>query len=120
MSGNKKYTFRKFLAIAVWVLLGSGTVVLLIAAITKKDNERITGIEIHISGVQNNYFIDKKDVLELLGKVNGKELHQSSVSSLDLAAMERKLESDQWVKKAEIFFDNIQFIPASWAKFIFP
>jgi cell division protein FtsQ len=106
MSGNKKYTFRKFLAIAVWVLLGSGTVVLLIAAITKKDNERITGIEIHISGVQNNYFIDKKDVLELLGKVNGKELHQSSVSSLDLAAMERKLESDQWVKKAEIFFDN--------------
>jgi cell division protein FtsQ len=90
----------------VWVLLGSGTVVLLIAAITKKDNERITGIEIHISGVQNNYFIDKKDVLELLGKVNGKELHQSSVSSLDLAAMERKLESDQWVKKAEIFFDN--------------
>ena len=51
MSGNKKYTFRKFLAIAVWVLLGSGTVVLLIAAITKKDNERITGIEIHISGV---------------------------------------------------------------------
>ena len=61
MSGNKKYTFRKFLAIAVWVLLGSGTVVLLIAAITKKDNERITGIEIHISGVQNNYFIDKKE-----------------------------------------------------------
>lgn len=106
MSGRKKYTFRKFLAIAVWILLGSGTVVLLIAAITKKDNERVTGVEIHISGVQNNYFIDKKDVLELLGKVNRKKLNQSSVSSLDLAAMERKLESDQWVKKAEIFFDN--------------
>jgi cell division protein FtsQ len=106
MSGNKKYTFRKFLAIAVWILLGSGTVVLLIAAITKKDNERVTGVEIHISGVQNNYFIDKKDVLALLGKVNRKKLDQSPVSSLDLAAMERKLESDQWVKKAEIFFDN--------------
>ena len=106
MPGNKKYTFRKFLVIAVWILLGSGTVVLLIAAITKKDNERVTGVEIHISGVQNNYFIDKKDVLDLLGKVNRKKLDQSSVSSLDLAAMERKLESDQWVKKAEIFFDN--------------
>jgi len=106
MSVRKKYTFRKFLAIAVWILLGSGTVVLLIAAITKKDNERVTGVDIHISGVQNNYFIDKKDVLELLGKVNRKKLNQSSVSSLDLAAMERKLESDQWVKKAEIFFDN--------------
>ena len=106
MPGNKIYTFRKFLVIAVWILLGSGTVVLLIAAITKKDNERVTGVEIHISGVQNNYFIDKKDVLDLLGKVNRKKLDQSSVSSLDLAAMERKLESDQWVKKAEIFFDN--------------
>ena len=106
MPGNNKYTFRKFLVIAVWILLGSGTVVLLIAAITKKDNERITGVEIHISGVQNNYFIDKKDVLELLGKVNKKKLDKAVVSSLDLAAMERKLESDQWVKKAEIFFDN--------------
>ena len=106
MRGNNKNTFRKFLVIAVWILLGSGTVVLLIAAITKKNNERITGVEIHISGVQNNYFIDKKDVLELLGKVSTKNLNQSVVSSLDLGAMERKLESDQWVKKAEIFFDN--------------
>ncbi len=106
MPGNNKYTFRKFLVIAVWILLGSGTVVLLIAAITKKDNERITGVEIHISGVQNNYFIDKKDVLELLGKVNKKKLDKAVVSSLDLAAMERKLESDQWIRKAEIFFDN--------------
>ena len=106
MHGNKKYTFKKFLVIAVWILLGSGTVMLLIAAITKKDNERITGVEIHISGVQNNYFIDKKDVVALLEKVNKKKLDKAVVSSLDLAAMERKLESDQWVKKAEIFFDN--------------
>jgi cell division protein FtsQ len=106
MPGNNKYTFKKFLVIAVWILLGSGTVMLLIAAITKKDNEKITGVEIHISGVQNNYFIDKKDVLELLEKVNKKKLDKAVVSSLDLAAMERRLESDQWVRKAEIFFDN--------------
>lgn len=106
MPGKRKYTFRKFLAIAVWVILGSGTVVLLIAAITKKENEKIKGVEIHISGVQNNYFIDKKDIMHLLEKVNKKKLDKSAVSSLDLAAMERVLENDQWVRKAEIFFDN--------------
>ncbi len=52
----------------VWVLLGSGTVVLLIAAITKKNNEHCAKIEIDITGVQNNFFIDKKDVLDILAK----------------------------------------------------
>ncbi|MEO8960716.1 MAG: FtsQ-type POTRA domain-containing protein, partial [Ginsengibacter sp.] len=106
MLRNNKYTFRKFLVIAVWILLGSGTVVLLIAAITKKGNEKITGLEVHISGVQNNYFIDEKDVIDILEKVYGKKLKQASMIALDLSAMEKRLEKDQWVKKAEIFFDN--------------
>lgn len=106
MADNNKYTLRKFFVILIWILLGSGTVVLLIAAITKKDNERLTGIEIHISGVQNHYFISKKDVMDLLENVNKKKLDNAVVSHLDLAAMEKKLERDQWVKKAEIFFDN--------------
>ena len=106
MSGNKKYTFRNILVITVWILLGSGTVVLLVAAITKKNNEQIARIEINITGVQNNYFIDKKDVLKILEQVNGKKLEKAIVSSLDLAAMENALQKDQWIKRAELFFDN--------------
>lgn len=106
MMRNHKYTFRKFLVIAVWILLGSGTVVLLIAAITKKGNEKITGMEVHISGVQNNYFIDQKDVIDILEKVYGKKLNQASIRALDLTAMEKRLQKDQWIRKAEIFFDN--------------
>jgi len=106
MSDNKKYTFRKILVISVWILLGSGTIVLLVAAITRKNNEQITGIEINISGVQNNYFIDKKEVLKILEKTNGKSLQKAIVSSLDLTEMENALQKDQWIKKAEMFFDN--------------
>lgn len=106
MLGNNKYTIRKFLVVAVWILLGSGTVVLLIAAITKKENEKITGLVVHISGVKNIYFIDKKDVIDILEKVYGKKLNQASMSALDPGAMERRLEKDQWIRKAEIFFDN--------------
>jgi cell division protein FtsQ len=106
MGNNKKYTFKKVLVVSVWLLLISGTVVLLIAAMSKKNNDQIAGVEIKISGVQNNYFISKKDVMEMLEKVNKGKLDKSTVNSLDLAAMENRLEKDQWVKKAEIFYDN--------------
>ncbi len=106
MADNKKYTFSKILIITVWILLGSGTVVLLIAAITKKNNEQIAGIKINITGVQSNYFIDKKDVIKILEKAHGKKLEKAVVSSLDLSAMESALLKDQWIKRSEMFFDN--------------
>src|SRR6185312_2721298 len=106
MGNNKKYTFKKVLVVSVWLLLISGTVVLLIAAMSKKNNDQIAGVEIKISGVQNNYFISKKDVMEMLEKVNKGKLDKSTVNSLNLAAMENRLEKDQWIKKAEIFYDN--------------
>jgi len=106
MGNNKKYTFKKVLVVSVWLLLISGTVVLLIAAMSKKNNDQIAGVEIKISGVQNNYFISKKDVTEMLEKVNKGKLDKSTVNSLNLAAMENRLEKDQWIKKAEIFYDN--------------
>jgi cell division protein FtsQ len=106
MSAKNKYKFRKILVISVWTILLAGTVVLLVAAISKKNNEKISGVEINISGVQNNYFIDKNDVLDILQKENGKDLQKATVSSLDLTKMENRLQKDQWIKRAEMFFDN--------------
>src|SRR6185312_14658121 len=106
MAETRTYTFKKILAIAIWVVLGSGTIVLLVAAITKKKNERIAGLDIHISGVQNNYFIDRKDVLNILQKSNGGKFDNASASSLDLTGMENALSKQPWVKNAEMFFDN--------------
>ena len=90
----------------VWILLSSGTVVLLIAAITKKNNEHCVKIEIDIAGVQNNFFIDKKDVLGILQKTNGGSLEMKPLNSIDLALMETELQKTQWIKNAELFFDN--------------
>jgi cell division protein FtsQ len=106
MSTENKSAFRKILVISVWTILLTGTVVLLVAAMSKKNNEKISGVEINISGVQNNYFIDKKDVLDILEKVNGKNLQTATVRSLDLTKMENRLQKDEWIKRAEMFFDN--------------
>lgn len=106
MPAKNKYTFKKVLAVAVWGLLLTGTVVLLVAAISKKNIEKISGIEINISGVQDNYFVDKSDVLDILKKVNGKELQKATVSSCDLSEMENRLQKNDWIRRAEMFFDN--------------
>jgi cell division protein FtsQ len=90
----------------VWIILASGVVVLLVAAMSKKNTERIRGVEIKISGIQNNYFIDKNEVLKILEKVNGKKLDRASFRSLNLTAMEKQLLQNDWIRKAELFFDN--------------
>jgi len=106
MASGNKYTFKRIFGITVWILLGSGIVVLLVAAVTRKNNEVMRGMEINISGVQNNYFIDKKDVIKILEKTNGTPFKNVTANSLDLTKMETALQKDQWIKKAEIFFDN--------------
>jgi len=106
MARESKYTFKKILIISVWIILLSGTVVLLIAAMSKKRNEAINRVEIKISGIQSNYFLGKKDVLDILQKINGKKLEGESIHSLDFSKMETTLEKNQWIRKAEIFFDN--------------
>ena len=106
MSANKKNTIKKILTVSVWFILASGVVVLLIAAMSKKKSDKINGIEIKISGVQNHYFIGKNEVQQILEKVNGKKLEHSPSGSLNLTSMEMRLLKEDWIKKAELFFDN--------------
>src|SRR6185437_1543577 len=91
MAEKRTYTFRKFIAIAIWIILGSVTVLLLVAAIDRKNNDHIARVDIHISGVQNNYFIDKKDVLAILQKTNGQKLENTNAGKLNLSQMENAL-----------------------------
>ena len=106
MGIKSKYTFKKILVAIIWIAIGTGTAVLLVAAIEKRNNERCSGIEIEITGVQNNFFIDKKDVISILQKTNGGKLQKMPLHAIDLAAMETELQKSQWIKKVEIFFDN--------------
>jgi cell division protein FtsQ len=76
MAANK-HIFKKILVAMVWILLSSGIIVLLIAAITRRNNQHCTGINIKIEGVQNNFFVDKKEVINVLQKTNGGKLEKS-------------------------------------------
>src|ERR1035438_9529137 len=103
---NSKYNIKKILSAAVWIAAASGTVVLLLAAIERRNNEHCGRIEISISGVQNNFFIDKKDVMTTLEKINEGKLQKKPLHSIDLASMETELKKNVWIKNAELYFDN--------------
>ncbi len=106
MAKKKRYRLKKIITATVWLLLGAGVVVLLAAAISKKDTQVLTRLEITIKGVQNHYFINKQDVKEILEKVNKKPLDHAMVGKLDLVSMEKLLKKEKWIKNAEIFIDN--------------
>ena len=84
LSENKRYNFKKILEATVWILLGIGTVVLLVAAMYKKDSQHCKDVEITIAGVKNNFFIDKDDVNAMLEKMNYGKLKMQPVHTFDL------------------------------------
>jgi len=103
---EKRYNIKNILVNTVWIMLGMGTIVLLVAAINKKDNNQCKAVEISIKGVQNNFFIDKSDVTQMLEKMNFGTLKGRAITAFDLAGMEGILEKSEWIKNAELYFDN--------------
>ena len=90
----------------VWLAIGTGTIVLLVAAIKKKDAQHCSGVSITIEGVDNNFFVDKKDILNSITTEVGGNAAGKRVSAFDLRKLEAELQKDIWVKSSQLFFDN--------------
>ncbi len=92
--------------LALWVIIGSAVVVLLVAAIRKQKNELCKGYLIELKGDESGTYIRQAEVMQMLsaslqGKIEGKQL-----VALNLKEMEQALESNEKVKDAELYFDN--------------
>lgn len=103
-----KFNWKKRLIQAVWIMAGIGTVVLMGAAMQKKNRKTCTDIKIEITGIEENMFIDEKDILELVNQ--NRKVIGTQVSMLNLRSMETALEKNPWVKNAEMFLDNQQVL----------
>lgn len=83
---------------------------LLVAAMHKKDSSQCRGIEINIAGVDNNYFVDKTDILNSIKAIEKDNPVGKPIGSFNLKMLEKELEKDIWVKSAELFFDNNEIL----------
>jgi cell division protein FtsQ len=110
---NTGKAIRKILFVAVWVAIGGGMLTLLIAAIGKQKRDHCKDYTISIKGVENNFFVDQKDVLKLLKTAAKGDVKGQKKSSLNLQQMEQLLEKNVWIKDAELYFDNQEMLHVS-------
>ncbi|MBL7723141.1 MAG: hypothetical protein JNK27_03285 [Chitinophagaceae bacterium] len=103
---NAKSTIRKVLFVVLWLCIGGAMFTLLMAAISKRNKGLCNNYSITIKGVQSNYFIDKKDVEQLLKKTAKGNIKGQLVSDINLHELENMLESNTWISDAELYFDN--------------
>ncbi len=93
------------------MITGIGVVVLFGASRQYKKNKNCTSVNIQIAGVEQNVFIDEKDVMDLLN-TNGLAIGKP-MGSFNLRQLELMVEQNTWVKNAEMYFDNNQVLQIS-------
>jgi len=91
-----------------WIALGAITLVLLGAAISKKNHKVCNGIEVTINGDGNNYFIDEKGVAAVLKAVQ--PIKGEPVETINLQLLEARLKQDKWIADAQVYVDNKQLL----------
>lgn len=108
MSISRK--IKKVLFIGIWCTIGTGVLLLLIAAMRAKEDKTCTGIHIELLPKGEANFLNKATITSLLTATTGKGVKGRSVKSFDLREMENRLEKNSWIRDAELFFDNNQVL----------
>ncbi len=103
-----KHHIKRFFTLALWITIGAGIMVLLVAAIRDRSDQTCRGYSIRITGSGEQRFMNEERVVDML-KVNG-SIRGRSIKRFDLRSIESKLESHPWVRNAELFFDNNQVL----------
>ncbi len=106
MKALKQINIKKILITFLWICLGLSSLTLLVSAIYKKDASVCKGYEIEIIGINNNFFIGKTEILEILQKVAGNEIKGKEINKMNLMEMENQIKKDVWISKASLYFDK--------------
>jgi cell division protein FtsQ len=112
MTINKNHIKKIFINL-FWLLTGVACITLLVSAVHNKEEKRCKGLFINITGANNNLFIDKHDVYNIIKNFGGDTSLKRSLASIDLGKIEKLLENDVWIKNAELYFDNNNILKVS-------
>lgn len=103
---STKISIRRVLIVMAWLAVGSGLLILLVAANRKEQNHLCKDVRISIKGVGETFYIDKGDIVTILKNGSGKKLIGQPLNKMNLGRMEKLLEKSSWVADAEIYFDS--------------
>ncbi|MGZ8551080.1 MAG: cell division protein FtsQ/DivIB, partial [Chitinophagaceae bacterium] len=104
---NTKKAIRKILFVAMWMVIGGGMLVLLIAAMGKQKKNACKDYSISIKGgEEKDFFLGREDVVKLLKAATKGNIKGEPKASFNLQQMENLLEENVWIKDAQLYFDN--------------
>lgn len=86
--------------------MGGATVFLLASGIRSKGERQCKAVDITIQGVSNNFFVDKKDIINAITVSEAANPVGRATGSFNLKKLEAELEKNIWIQSAELFFDN--------------
>ena len=93
--------------VAMWLVIGGGMLMLLIAAMDKQKKEICKGYEIKIKSEKGqDFFLDKEGVGKLLKASVKGDIKGKAKASFNLLQMEQSIEKSVWIKDAQLYFDN--------------
>ncbi len=102
---------RKIFFISLWIVIGSATLVLLIAAIRSRNDKVCKGIAIEVNGsASSKWLLSRNDIINQLTDNGSEKIKGRILETFDLRALENKLEKHVWIKDAELFFDNNELL----------
>jgi cell division protein FtsQ len=103
----KRRKIYRILAVATWCLAGIGLCILLGAAVKDRSINSCRGYDIDINGSSDaNWFIDKKDILDIITSKGSTAIRGRQLRRFDLKALETNIEKNVWIADAQLFFDN--------------
>ena len=97
-----KLNIRKIVTALTWSVVGTGVLVLLVAAVRYRNSNVCKGYQIDIQG----HFIDKKGIVDILTAAGAAKGMNKPIATFDLRRLEAALEKNVWIKRAQMFFDN--------------
>lgn len=102
----RTYSWKQILRGALWVTLGTGTLVLLMAGLNREAVKTCQGVEVDMEGVNDHFFINKEDIIDIVKKESGPQLRGRPLTSFHTGRMEARLRRDIWIESAEVYFDR--------------
>lgn len=103
---DKKFSWKKLLLTIMWMAVGAGTLVVLVAAAQNQNGKLCRDVVVTIQGVDGTEYISKKQILQTISGGRPELMKGQLVRTFDLQQMEEKLETNLWIRNAELFFDN--------------
>jgi cell division protein FtsQ len=108
-----KQIVQKIIFVVLTLTACCGLVVLLVAAIDKRNHERCKDYVITINGAKKNLFISEKDIKSVLDTASAGKIKNRLITDFNLRKLEQLIKENPWVQDANLYFDNKEVLHVS-------